>query len=75
MIVYTNRCLKCSERKRWNELRKYAKAHNLPLEERRITVSKEWREESERYDLDLPFIVNGKQAISFKEPLDKLEVQ
>lgn len=73
MIVYTNRCLKCSERKQWNKLRKIAKARNVELEERRVTRCRSWAEEAEKYEIDLPFIVNGKQAISFSEPLERLE--
>lgn len=73
IIVYTDRCLKCTERTQWNKLRRLATSKGIPLEERRVTQNDIWKSEADRFDIDLPFIVNGKQAISFSEPLSKLE--
>lgn len=74
MILYTNKCPSCGKYKRqYHALQQYAATHHIKLEERRITRSPEWREEAEQYEISLPFIVNGKQAIHLSEPLERLE--
>lgn len=73
IIVYTDRCLKCTERQQWNRLRRLALSRGVKLQERRTDVNEVWLHEAEQYEISMPFIVNGKQAISFNEPLDKLE--
>jgi hypothetical protein len=73
IIIYTNRCMKCSERSKWNQLRRYAKSRGISLEERRVDRKSEWLAESRVYSLDLPFIVAGNIAINFDESLEKLE--
>jgi hypothetical protein len=74
MIVYTKSCL-CKQRQKWNELRRLARSWGVPLEERKVTISKEWKQQAASYEIELPFIVNGSQAISFSEPLSRLEKQ
>lgn len=75
MIVYTKTCLPCTHRKKFNELKKYARDRGEVLEQRRITHNPEWKIEADRYDVALPFIVYGKQALSLNEPLERLEIK
>lgn len=60
MILYTKRCLACTNRQLWKWLRQFAKVENIKIEERRVTVNRQWLEEAESYEVTLPFIVyNG----------------
>lgn len=72
MIVYTRSCLACTHKQLWRKLTAFTQANNLPLEERRVGLKKQWQEEADRYDVELPFAVNGKVALNLNEPLEKL---
>ncbi len=73
MIVYTRTCLPCTHAKQWRNLKAYAQKRGIEIEQRRVTRNPEWKAEAEQYEIPLPFIVNGKQALSLNEPLERLE--
>lgn len=72
MKIYTKSCLACTDKALWRALKQFALDNNMSIEERRVGLKKEWREEAEAYGIELPFAVNGNKAINLKEPLEKL---
>lgn len=72
MIVYTTSCLPCTHKRKWRELKQFAREHSMQIEERRVTRNPEWRAEAEQYEIDMPFIVHDKVALSLSEPLEGL---
>lgn len=72
MIIYTRSCLACTNKKLWRKLVSFTEQHKLPLEERRVGLKKQWQEDADRYDVEIPFAVNGTVALNLNEPLEKL---
>lgn len=72
MIIYTARCLACSNKTLWKAIKAFAHENNLPIEERRIGLKTDWKQQAENYGVDLPFVVNGKTAMNLNEPLEGL---
>jgi len=73
MIVYTRTCLPCTHKQQWHALRKFARERGIQIEQRRVTHNPEWMSQAEKYGINLPFIVNGKQALSLSKALELLE--
>jgi hypothetical protein len=73
MIVYTKTCLPCTHRQQWRDLRQIARRKSIPLEVRRITYNPVWKSEAEKYERDLPFIVNEGKVLSLSEALEGLK--
>ena len=57
MIVYTARCLACSNKPLHRKLNEYAIQNKVKYEIRRTNLSKDFREEAESYGVPLPFVV------------------
>lgn len=72
MIIYTKRCLSCTDRLLWKKIRAFAAAHGLAIEERRVGKDPAWKDEADRYGVEMPFVVHGKVALSLTEDLEKL---
>jgi len=70
MIIYTKKCLACHDKALWKTIKNFCKVHNLPLEERRVSINNEWAKEAASYEIDLPFAVHGKTALSLNEDLE-----
>ena len=74
MILYTKRCLACVDSRRWRQLKRFAHKNNLELEVRRTDRMPEWNEEAKKYEIEQPFIVHNRQALSLSEPLERIEL-
>lgn len=72
MIIYTQRCLVCSNRQLWKKIKAFAAKHNLQIEERRVGLKYEWMKDAESYDIPLPFVVYEGKALSLTEDLEEL---
>ena len=72
MIIYTKKCLACTNRALWKKLKSFAYNNKLTIEERRIGKKKEWADEASQYGIEPPFAVRGKIALSLTEDLEKL---
>lgn len=72
MILYDNVCTPCARKQKWRELRNFAREHKLLLKRFDISKDAKARQEAEAYELDIPFIVHGKIALSLTEPLERL---
>lgn len=72
IILYTQRCLACSNRPLSKKLRAFATEHGLAIEERRVGMSKTWKAESKGYNIALPFVVYRNSAVSLSGDLEEL---
>lgn len=72
LIIYSNRCIYCTHRRRLAEIRDFAKTHHLEIEERRTTRSKVWAYEANEIGIELPFLKLGGSSIHIKGELEKL---
>lgn len=71
MIIYTQQCLSCANRKLWVKIKTFATVHGLSIEVRRTIYSKN-RDEADQYGIALPFVVEDGVALSLSEPLEGL---
>lgn len=72
LILYTNKCLACKDKAKWQEIKNFAKEHKLRIRERRTTLNSEWVDVAKAYDIDLPFAVHNGIAIRLDQPLEIL---
>lgn len=72
LIVYTKKCLACTDKPTWKRIKLFAEEHGLSLQERRVNRSQEWKKEASLYEIDLPFVLYNKNALSLKEDLKGL---
>lgn len=72
MIIYTRSCLACTNKPLWKKLKQFAQENHLEIQERRVGLKKEWKQEAESYGVELPFAVNGSRALNLNEPLEGL---
>lgn len=72
MIIYSRRCIACTDKPLWKKLKAFAQENDLTLEERRVGLKKEWQDQADTYGVELPFAVNGKIALNLNEELEKL---
>lgn len=76
MIVYSLRCINCSDRKRWKEIRAFTQSHNLEIGEIRINRDSATRDIamniSEDANVTIPFIEHNGKYISLNDNLEKL---
>lgn len=72
LIIYTKRCLACTDKPTWKKVKEFAASNGFSIEERRINLKKEWQEQAESYGVSLPFAVSGKIALSLTEDLEIL---
>jgi hypothetical protein len=72
LIVYSNKCLSCSKKQLWQEIKHFAKKNNLTIRQKNVLLRPEWREAAQQYEIDLPFVVLNGNAIRLTEPLERL---
>jgi hypothetical protein len=72
LIVYSDYCMKCVNRAKWQELRAFAEKHHLLLEDRRTKYDKKYLKEAQQYSDLLPIIVLGDLHVELGEPLEHL---
>lgn len=72
LIVYTDRCLSCKHKRLFKKLESFATENHATIEERRIHIKKEWKDQAESMGVEIPFVFNGKIALSLKEDLNEL---
>ena len=72
MIVYTKRCLACSNRRMWKKLKQFVAKYDLSLQERRVGLKQEWANEARAYEIEMPFVVHNGIALSLTEDLEGL---
>lgn len=71
MIIYSEKCLSCSNKSLWLKVRDFARANKLQIETRR-TYTQKYREEAEIYGVDIPFVVHNGIALSLNEDFNRL---
>ena len=57
ILVYTAKCLACSNKPLHRKLNEYALQNKVKYQIRRTNLSKDFRDEAERYGIQLPFVV------------------
>lgn len=71
MIVYSKTCLPCTNKLLWKKLKTFARENGLFIETRR-TNRPEYQAEADAYEIEQPFVVHEKAALSLTEDLNKL---
>jgi hypothetical protein len=67
MIIYTKRCLACTDKPTWKMLKSFAAEHNLTIEERRVGLKQVWAKEAAEIGIELPFAAYNGKAVNFNE--------
>ena len=72
LIVYSNRCMPCAQKQQWQAIKHFAKENSLIVRQRNVMLKKDWKEQAEQYEIELPFAVLNGNAVALTEPLERL---
>ena len=73
MIIYSEKCMACTHKQQWRNIRQLARKRGENIVERRAIRGSVWAEEAGRYNFPMPFMVIGDKAVDINKPLDELE--
>ena len=72
LVIYTRKCLACTNKPLWKNIKQFAKLHDLTIQENRVTKNESLQQKADSYEIALPFVVLGGVALSLNEPLERL---